>query len=190
MSKHRTRHGKTPSAGAAALQHAARARAALWTLPALALLIFACADAGASALRHAVRARDAAPAAPARPDASAALESCQSAVSESARSATFAGEMTAVPGTAKMQISILVVERLPGEGAYHQISAPGLDVWRSSTPGVQSYRYVRQVTNLAAPAFYRAAVRFRWLGARGKVIQALELHTRRCELPAATLGTR
>jgi len=184
-----------PSARAGALQHAARARAALWTLAALALVIFACAGARASAFasagdRHAARARDAAQAAPARPAASAALEGCQGAVSESARSATFAGEMTAVPGTARMQISILVIERLPGEGAYHQVNAPGLDVWRSSTPGVQSYRYVRQVTNLAAPALYRAAVRFRWLGARGKVIQALELHTRRCELTAATLGTR
>jgi len=70
-------------------------------------------------------------------------------------------------------------------------SRPGaLTWWYAPSPGVQSYRYVRQVTNLAAPALYRAAVRFRWLGARGKVIQALELHTRRCELTAATLGTR
>jgi hypothetical protein len=41
------------------------------------------------------------------------------------------------------------------------------------------------VTNLTAPASYRAAVRFRWLNPRGRLIKALELRTATCAQPAA-----
>ncbi len=47
-------------------------------------------------------------------------------------------------------------------------------------PGVKSYSYLKEVTNLSAPAPYRAAVRFRWLNAKGKLIRAAELRTPRC----------
>ena len=122
--------------------------------------------------------------------ASATLEQCETAASEDARSATFAGEMTAVAGTERMQISIGILERLPGEATYHAVEDHDLSAWRSSEPGVQSYKYVRQVTNLTAPASYRAAIRFRWLGAKGRPIEALELRTRRCEQPTATLSSQ
>ncbi len=112
--------------------------------------------------------------------ASATLEQCQTAASEDARSATFAGEMSAIPGTERMQMSVQVLERPRAQDSYHLVSAPGLGVWRSSALGVQSYKYLRQVTNLDAPAYYRAAIRFRWLGAHGKTIASLELRTRRC----------
>ena len=36
--------------------------------------------------------------------------------------------------------------------------------------GVKIYKYLKQVTNLPAPAVYRALVRFRWLNAKGHVI--------------------
>jgi hypothetical protein len=62
-------------------------------------------------------------------------------------------------------------------------------VWRSSAPGVKVYKYLKQVTNLSAPAFYRAAVRFRWLNAKGRLIFATELHTPRCEQPAPVTPT-
>jgi hypothetical protein len=139
----------------------------------------------APALAHSPRARSsAAPGSP-KPVASASLEQCETADSQDARSATFAAEMTAVAGTERMQISIGILERLPGEPTYHPVDAPGLDAWRSSQAGVQSYKYLRQVTNLAAPASYRAAIRFRWLGPKGRLIQTLELRTHRCEQPAA-----
>ena len=94
------------------------------------------------------------------------------------RSATFAGEMATIPGAAKMEMRIDVLERMPGEVAFHVISAPGLGVWRSSAPGVKNYKYLKQVTNLAAPAYYRAAVRFRWLNAKGRLVKSAELRTR------------
>ena len=52
-----------------------------------------------------------------------------------------------------------------------------------AAPGVKVYKYLKQVTNLAAPAFYRGVVRFRWLNAKGKLIKAAR--TAHAALPAA-----
>jgi hypothetical protein len=114
----------------------------------------------------------------------AALEQCVTSVAQIERSATFAGEMTAVAGTARMAMRIEVLESAPGEVAFHAVAAPGLGVWRDSDPRVKIYKYLKQVTNLSAPASYRALVRFRWMGAHGHVIKRAERITPRCEQPA------
>jgi hypothetical protein len=113
--------------------------------------------------------------------ASATLEECVSSASQEERAATFAGEMTALAGTARMEMRIEVLERAPEETVYHRVIAPGLGVWRASAAGVKSYRYLKQVTNLTAPARYRGAIRFRWLNAHGRLIASSELRTRACE---------
>lgn len=125
-----------------------------------------------------------------KPDASATVEQCLTAPITSERSATFVGEMSATPSTARMEISIGLLERAPGEGPYRAVSAPGLGAWRGSAPGVKSYTYIKQVTDLSAPAFYRGSVRFRWLNAKGHIIKTEEMRTPRCEQPGplATSG--
>jgi hypothetical protein len=117
-------------------------------------------------------------------DATVTLEQCLTSLVQSERAATVVGEMAAVPGTARMEINIGLLERDTGEIQYRPVSAPGLGGWRGSAPGVKNYTYIKQVTNLAAPAFYRGSVRFRWLNDRGRVIKAEELRTPRCEQPA------
>ncbi len=114
---------------------------------------------------------------------SATLEQCVTSAAEAERSATFGGEMAAVAGSTKMQMRIDVLERLPHEVAFHTVAAPGLGVWRSSAPGVKIYKYLKQVTNLSAPASYRAAVRFRWLNAKGRLVKSAELRTPKCDQP-------
>jgi hypothetical protein len=116
---------------------------------------------------------------------SAKLEQCVTSVVQAERSATFAGEMTAIANTAHMAMRVDVQERLPGEALFHTLSAPGLGVWRSSDPKVKAYKYLKQVTNLSAPALYRGLVRFRWLNAKGHVIKRAERLTARCAQPAA-----
>lgn len=122
---------------------------------------------------------------PAEVQDAATLEQCVTSVSQGERSATFAGEMTAIAGTVRMTMRIEVQERLPGDALYHTVSAPGLGVWRQSDARVKIYKYLKQVTNLSAPASYRALVRFRWVGARGHVIKRAERVTPRCLQPAA-----
>jgi hypothetical protein len=116
--------------------------------------------------------------------ASATLEQCVTAVEPAERSATFGGEMTALPGTAHMQMRIEVLEKAPQEAAFRTVTAPGLGVWRSAASGVKVYKYLKQVTDLSAPALYRAAVRFRWLNSKNRLIRSLELRTPRCDEPA------
>jgi len=116
---------------------------------------------------------------------SAALAQCVTAVPEVERSATFSGEMTAIPGTVRMAMRIDVQERMPAEAAFHTITAPGLGVWRVSDQKVRVYRYLKRVTNLHSPASYRALVRFRWLTARGRVLRHAERLTPRCLQPAS-----
>lgn len=124
-----------------------------------------------------------------KPDATATLEQCLTALVQSERSATFVGEMTAVPGTARMEISIGLLERVSSEAQYRSVNAAGLGAWRGSAPSVKTYTYIKQVTNLSAPAFYRGVVRFRWLNAKGHLIKAQEMRTPRCEQPAASSST-
>ena len=88
-----------------------------------------------------------------------------------------------------MSIRIELEERLPGEAAFHTVAAPGLGVWRSATPGIKVYRYIKQVTDLSAPALYRAAARFRWLNGKGKLIKAVERRTLSCTQPFSATAT-
>jgi hypothetical protein len=115
---------------------------------------------------------------------SASLVQCLTAPEPAERSATFSGEMTTIPGAAHMSMRIEVLERMPSETSYHAVLAPGLGVWRTADPGVKTYKHLEQVTNLSAPAFYRALVSFRWQGPRGRVLRHDERRTPRCAQPA------
>jgi hypothetical protein len=114
----------------------------------------------------------------------ASLVQCQTATDQAERSATFAGEMTMIPGATRMSMRIELLERMPEEQSYHAVQAPGLGVWRAADPGVKSYKHLEQVTNLDAPAVYRALVSFRWQGPHGRVLRHDEQRTPRCVQPA------
>jgi hypothetical protein len=117
--------------------------------------------------------------------ATAALEHCVTASLQSERSVSIAAEMNAIPHTARMAIRIEIQERLPEAADFHTVKAPGLGVWRESDRGVSSYKYLNKVTDLSAPAVYRAAVRFRWLNGSGHLIKTLERHTSSCTQTAS-----
>jgi hypothetical protein len=127
--------------------------------------------------------------APATTGVAAGLEECLSSAAQAERSATFSGEMTAIAGTARMSMRVEVEERMSGEGSFHTITGAGLGVWRSSDPRVKVYKYLKQVSNLASPAVYRAVVDFRWLNAKGHVIKRAERLTPRCAQLAAPSTT-
>jgi hypothetical protein len=124
-------------------------------------------------------------AAPRVPAATATVEQCVTSGSQPERSATFVGEMNAVPGTARMLMRIEVLERLPSEGSFRTVSFPGLGLWLRSSVGVKTYKDLDKVTDLSAPALYRAAIHYRWLNARGHTIRSLDLRTPQCVQPAA-----
>jgi hypothetical protein len=117
---------------------------------------------------------------------SATLEQCVTSVVQAERAATFFGEMTAITGTARMAMRIDLQQRMPGDVSFHTVSASGLGVWqRDSAAKVKVWKSIQTVTNLSAPAVYRALVRFRWLNAKGHVIKHEERLTSKCAQPAA-----
>jgi hypothetical protein len=117
---------------------------------------------------------------------SASLEQCVTATGPAERSATFSGEMTAIPGTVRMSMRIELQERMPAETSFHAVVAPGLGVWRAAATSVKTYKYDQQVLDLSAPAAYRAAVVFRWQGPHGHELKRTERVTSVCHQPEPT----
>ena len=155
-------------------------------LTALALAL-AAAAAGAPLARAAADTQLAA--APKLPLVSVSLAQCAPAATQPERSATFAGEMNTIPGATHMEIRIEVLERLPAQPEFHTVAAPGLGDWRVSVAGVRVYKYLKQVTNLSAPAEYRAAVHFRWLNAKARIMRVAQMRTPVCVQQAPELAS-
>jgi hypothetical protein len=115
---------------------------------------------------------------------SASLVQCLTATEPAERSATFAGEMTTIPGATRMSMRIELLERMGEETGYHTVAASAVGVWHTADPDVKTYKHLEQFTNLSAPAFYRALISFRWQGPHGRVIKRDERRTSRCSQPA------
>ena len=161
--------------------HGACSRAAILcalTLPWMAPAALARADAAAGPVGP-----------PAEGASAAALVQCVASGPQSERSATFSGEMTALPGATRMTLRIELLERASGESAFHPVLAPGLGVWRPADPNVKVYKYLKQVSNLSAPAAYRAAILFRWQASHGRTIRRTEHLTRVCHQSQPTPPT-
>ena len=105
------------------------------------------------------------------PALSATVEQCVTAAAQADRSVTFTGQMETVPGAHRMAMEITVLERAPDEASFHTLTAAGPPTWERSEAGVRVYKYVRQVTDLPAPAAFRAVVEYRWMNERGQVIR-------------------
>jgi hypothetical protein len=117
------------------------------------------------------------------PAISATVGECVTASNAANRSVTFAGQMETVPGAHRMAMLIVVQKHTPGEIGFHTLAAAGLGVWQRSEVGVKIYKYVRQVTDLPAPAAFRAIVEYRWLNEKGHVIRTDERRTSVCRQP-------
>jgi hypothetical protein len=122
---------------------------------------------------------------PSAPALSATVEQCITASTAAGRSVTFTGQMETVLGAHRMAIQILVQEHTSGEPGFHTLTADGLGTWQRSEAGVKIYKYVRQVTDLPAPALYRAIVDYRWMNEKGRVVRSDERRTAICRQPGA-----
>ena len=125
---------------------------------------------------------------------SATVETCHQASGLAGRYATFAAQMTAVPGTAEMSIRFELDQRTPAAPGFHPLTGvPGFGIWTSSAPGVGIFGYSQEVSSLTAPAAFRVTVMYRWLGPRHRVIRRARRVTPACVVavppaPAAGAG--
>ena len=109
-----------------------------------------------------------APAAPAHAATSGVrLLSCESALEQQAREATFEARMRVRKSARKMQMRFTLQTRSQEHPRWHRLGAPGFGKWLTSDTGVGRYVYTKRLVSLAAPASYRTLVRFRWLDADG-----------------------
>ncbi|MGH2853895.1 MAG: hypothetical protein ACRDLF_06850 [Solirubrobacteraceae bacterium] len=122
------------------------------------------------------------------PALSASVEQCVTAATQADRSVTFTGQMETIPGAHRMAMEIVVQEHGPGEVGFHTLAAAGSGTWQRSEVGLKIYKYERQVTDLPAPAGFRAIVLYRWLNERGHVIKREERRTPVCRQPAERLA--
>lgn len=100
------------------------------------------------------------------------------------RSVTFTASMPRRDGAVRLQMRFSLHQRLDRARTFKRVrGVPGWDRWETSAPGRRGFVLTRRVQELAAPAAYRATVRFRWLDADGRVIRRATRRTRTCEQP-------
>lgn len=117
------------------------------------------------------------------PTLTADVEQCVTAPTQADRSVTFTGQMETVAGAHRMAIEIVVQEHTLEEEGFHTLTTAGLGSWQRSEAGVKIYKVRQAVTDLPAPAVFRAIVRYRWLNEKGEVIRRDERHTPICKQP-------
>ncbi|HEV3323851.1 MAG TPA: hypothetical protein VG147_16875 [Solirubrobacteraceae bacterium] len=123
------------------------------------------------------------------PALSAGVEQCVTAPTQAGRSVTFTGQMETVAGAHRMAIEIAVQEHTGEEEGFHTLTSAGLGTWQRSEAGVKIYKVRQAVTDLPAPAVFRAIVRYRWLNEKGQVIRHDERRTPTCRQPGEHSNT-
>lgn len=121
-----------------------------------------------------------------------ATQTTGASTTQAGGSATFAAQMTALPGAYELEMRFEILERQPGQAAFHRPpgpGTPGLGSWRVSGPHVAVLKDFDEVTNLAAPALYKARIRFRWLDSEGHPFHWAERETEPCRQLASAAQT-
>jgi CARDB len=108
---------------------------------------------------------------------------CIPSLDPAARSTTFEARMRAARGSERMQLRFTLQVREDALRGWRRVSATGFDTWLTSMPGVRRYSYAKTVTNLSAPAAYRAIVRFRWLDEDGEAVRSARETSASCRQP-------
>ena len=113
----------------------------------------------------------------------ARLTTCVPALDREERSASFTGDMRAIPGASRLQVRFVLQARTEDEPGWTAVTAPGFGTWNSSAPGIGRYVYTKTVESLLAPASYRAQMHFRWLSSTGRTLLRARRTSRTCRQP-------
>ena len=116
------------------------------------------------------------------PPLAAKLAACESGSAPEDRFAVFSGAMPR-EGAAVMEMRFDLYERVGG-GAWERVALPNWGSWeRTTRRDVPGFIFTKRVEQLAAPAAFRARVRFRWSDAKGRVMQTATRTSRSCRQP-------
>ena len=98
------------------------------------------------------------------------VRSCEAGDTPQHRAATFYGRMYAVKGTRQMAMRFTLIDRA-GDGKPTVVNDPALSRWHKSRRRVSRFGFAQSVKGLKPGGVYAVRVRFRWLGARGKILR-------------------
>jgi hypothetical protein len=126
-------------------------------------------------------------AAGAPPRARLAGFACHSTLDPTSRSVSVTSVMRPVPGTQTLSVRFSLLERTPGAAQAVSVGESG-DLGRWLTPSDPTlgrrphdvWKLAKSVSDLDAPAAYRFAVDFRWVGQGGAVLSTGSLRTPLC----------
>jgi hypothetical protein len=114
----------------------------------------------------------------------AKLTSCTTGAAATDRAATFTASMPATAATRRMWMRFELLEQRDPAGEPVSVQGvPGWGVWQKSEPGRPGLIITKRVEQLAAPATYRAVVRFRWYSKGGRLLRSTARTTATCEQP-------
>lgn len=119
-----------------------------------------------------------------RPSLGVRVAKCQTGPDVSDRYAVFTASMPAIDGTARMEMRFELLQRRRHALGFARVALPKWGHWeRSSQSDVPGFIFSKRIEQLAAPADYRALVRFRWLSADGKVLRNSRRTSLTCRQP-------
>jgi CARDB len=142
-------------------------------------IVAALAGAGTLAIACTAGANGATPAAVSAKKASVRLLECSGGKSASDRWALFRGQMKQVPDGALMRMRFHLSERV-GRDGWRSVSAPALDVWHDSRPGVSKLAYRQRIEALQKGTAYRVTVQFRWYDESGALLARQSARSKAC----------
>lgn len=114
---------------------------------------------------------------------------CQTAVMPAQRGMSITAVMHGIPGTARMAMKFELLRRTRRHSPAKSVSAPGLKTWlmpKNPTLGsrpADTWVVKHPVVELAAPAYYRFKVTFRWFNSSGDAIGQTDRRSPVCFQP-------
>jgi hypothetical protein len=118
-----------------------------------------------------------------KPTLSARVTACTTGVADTDRAAAFTGAMPSATGARAMQMRFVLLQRRGSTGPFKALVVPDWGAWETSDPGRSGFVFTQRIDALLAPAGYKAAIYFRWLDKRGRVLRMARRTTGACEQP-------
>ena len=119
-----------------------------------------------------------------RPPLRASLAACEAGPAAAERFAVFTASMPALRGTQRMAMRFTLLSRRSGSTRWRASTASAFRRWHRSEPGRGGFVWTKRVEGLRENATYRAVVRFRWFGARGRLQREVARSTPLCAQPS------
>jgi hypothetical protein len=116
---------------------------------------------------------------------SAKVTACTTGPEQGDRAAAFTGSMPAWSTSRSLQMRFVLLQRrgTNPNAPFKALVVPDWGDWETSAPGKRGFVFTQRIESLLTPAGYKAAVYFRWLDRKGRVLRMVRRTSGACEQP-------